>query len=654
MSFSITNGRSILPAMKRASLALAAFLFAFLFACLPLRGQSQINNGSSGSLSLPTSVSPAMGLYFTNTCPVANTSQCFFTAANTQVDSTASWASTGNTITITDGLFQPSDVGKRVAGYKATSGQAPLTGCIADRIAFGALTTGSVTIASYVSANQVTLSSNPADTVASGGCFIWGTPDDTTASAFETAYAATTAYCPRVMLASANYWFSSPHFYSQPLGCQSLPSLVAAQSSFGNLILPQGFELEGRGPGATQIYLGPDFPNGDGCAHQTGGGDSGCFAVPLMGKFTDFGISGGGQSTCQVANNVNLFVANVATLQNLTFTNMCFGTSGNTNNGIVVDQLVQMYQVNNSGWGNTCLVSNSPGWNQGYKVVCENAPVSNLTVNAQSAGVQYGFQCFGCFFDGSAQAAVGGSNIIFIASGAVARLFGTEISSAPVPGFTTTGSSLIQNHGGTLYCDQCYESATSGQFIVGYNGTLSGANAYVSSSIFTSGSGGAGSVVWEDVSGDSVYDLGGNNFGLASTGGFQPTNPIVDGHMLKGACTGTATSSSTLGLYGTGPNETATTCTSTTLGSGVVMTQGRTLATLQVTATHVGVSASSGVVTVLRNGVATTITCTIGTATSCHDFAHTVAVSAGDLISIQFTTQASEVLAGVQASIIWE
>ena len=123
---------------------------------------------------------------------------------------------------------------------------------------------------------------------------------------------------------------------------------------------------------------------------------------------------------------------------------------------------------------------------------------------------------------------------------------------------------------------------------------------------------------------------------------------------MRGICTGTATSSSTLGLYGIGPNETLTTCTSTTIGCGIPMTQARTVSTLQVTATHAGVNASSGVVTVLKNGSATTIRCTIGTGTSCNDFTHTVSFSAGDLLSIQFTTQASEVLAGVQAQVIWQ
>jgi len=59
-------------------------------------------------------------------------------------------------------------------------------------------------------------------------------------------------------------------------------------------------------------------------------------------------------------------------------------------------------------------------------------------------------------------------------------------------------------------------------------------------------------------------------------------------------------------------------------------------------------------VTVLKNGGATTITCTIGTATSCIDGTHTASFAQGDLISLQFTSQAADTLAGVKAQVIWQ
>jgi len=132
----------------------------------------------------------------------------------------------------------------------------------------------------------------------------------------------------------------------------------------------------------------------------------------------------------------------------------------------------------------------------------------------------------------------------------------------------------------------------------------------------------------------------------AATGG-----SLVPWKSVGGSCTGVATASQTLGLYGTGPNVTASACTSTTIGTGIPMQQSGYLTFLQATATTGGVGASSGVVTVLKNGSATAVTCTLGTGTSCYDFTHSVAFAVGDLISLQFTTQGSDTLAGVNASV---
>lgn len=165
--------------------------------------------------------------------------------------------------------------------------------------------------------------------------------------------------------------------------------------------------------------------------------------------------------------------------------------------------------------------------------------------------------------------------------------------------------------------------------------------------------GGGGGFTLKNVAGCIINSLGGNTFlngpSMSLAGPF-----IADGHSLKGACTGVATASQTLGLYGTGSNVTVATCTSTTIGLGVPLQGARTLQALTVTATAAGTNASSGVVTVLKNGVATTITCTIGTGTSCTDGTHSAAFADGDLASIQFTTQAADTLAGVKAFVEWE
>jgi hypothetical protein len=119
---------------------------------------------------------------------------------------------------------------------------------------------------------------------------------------------------------------------------------------------------------------------------------------------------------------------------------------------------------------------------------------------------------------------------------------------------------------------------------------------------------------------------------------------------LTGTCTSTFSATPGIySLYGTGPNITATTCAAqtTSLGAGMVMTQAGTLAGLNVTATAAG--GASAVVTVYKNGGATTITCSMNGVTACADVSHNVAYAQGDLISIAATVGTSDTLAGVKA-----
>ena len=146
---------------------------------------------------------------------------------------------------------------------------------------------------------------------------------------------------------------------------------------------------------------------------------------------------------------------------------------------------------------------------------------------------------------------------------------------------------------------------------------------------------------------------GGNKFTVIPTG----TGSFIGNNMLTGSCQGTATSSATLGLYGLGQFANPA-CTSTVVNLGVPVFQvplSGSINGLRCTATHAGVSASSGVVTVLKNNSTTVtsgpITCTIGTGTSCTDVAHYDIPAVGDVYSIKFTTQGSEVLAGVQCTL---
>lgn len=165
------------------------------------------------------------------------------------------------------------------------------------------------------------------------------------------------------------------------------------------------------------------------------------------------------------------------------------------------------------------------------------------------------------------------------------------------------------------------------------------------------------------VAGTVFQNQGGNtppNFGTSLFANSGQGQIIADGHSAAGTGTGTCTSSTTLFLRTTGINTAGavmpTTCTATTADVGQRVSGARVIWGMTVTATHAGFSASSGVVTLLKNGSATALTCTIGTGTTCTDSnsAHYVTCADGDLITFQVTTQATEVLAGLNAFAMWD
>lgn len=131
--------------------------------------------------------------------------------------------------------------------------------------------------------------------------------------------------------------------------------------------------------------------------------------------------------------------------------------------------------------------------------------------------------------------------------------------------------------------------------------------------------------------------------------------PLTEGlNWVAGSCTGTATASATLGLYGAGGGLT-TTCTSTTILDGAQQNRAFTAKNLSCTAGTGGVGSGSGVVTALKNHQGTnstqTVTCTFGTGTTCSDTTHTFNGVAGDIVGIQFTSAGSETLANVACTL---
>ncbi|MGD0632589.1 MAG: hypothetical protein ABR987_24965, partial [Terracidiphilus sp.] len=163
--------------------------------------------------------------------------------------------------------------------------------------------------------------------------------------------------------------------------------------------------------------------------------------------------------------------------------------------------------------------------------------------------------------------------------------------------------------------------------------------------------------------------------GLSDTGTTRLNNVTITGtcsgcsgnsvRTAQAFCTGPATSSSTLAMFGAG--SAIASCTSSVgreNGAQLLMNTGGSLSSLAVRCGQSGINSQSGAFSVwdLPSGTAmsgpgsgtnTGLSLTYGTAkanTTLFDLSHTFAYAKGDLLRIQFTTQANETLGECEAS----
>ena len=282
----------------------------------------------------------------------------------------------------------------------------------------------------------------------------------------------------------------------------------------------------------------------------------------------------------------------------------------------------------------------------GYPVTLIDANVSSggIVNVSSSSSAHYGWQWINSFSGLYGEAC----NSWEISSPYIAwNSFGDNFGGINVSGansndvFTLYGSSIIPYDCGAT---AAIAFGTSGATVRLYGSSTVDAGTEAGTNYDFTGTG--------NVIGDGSEHIVPGGSGLFSSGTINYAT--IGNHMIYGMCSGTATASTTLGLYGTGPNETTTSCTSTTIGSGMVMPKSGTVKYLTVVAGTAGHTSSSGVFTVMLNHAGgglstTTVTCTVGTGTFCQDSTHSFAVSAGDLVSIEFSTVAGETLANVQA-----
>lgn len=127
------------------------------------------------------------------------------------------------------------------------------------------------------------------------------------------------------------------------------------------------------------------------------------------------------------------------------------------------------------------------------------------------------------------------------------------------------------------------------------------------------------------------------------------------GQILGAYCGGTITSNATVNLFGDvgHPASGSAACTNVTAGAAGVPLRAGTIKNLRVRDLIVSGTASSGVVTVWKNNIQQTMTCTLGTSTACSDLTHSFTIADGDFVGIrvQSTAASGDTLGNIFASV---
>jgi hypothetical protein len=530
------------------------------------------------------------------------------------------------------------------------------------------------TISQVNSDTQITVSTTTTNACTVGQCtLVWG-DDETTPLANATA--AAVAACTVLQLPSANPENSGPAIMltqsatfgsATGKGCPNIQGGGALSPTGGMQV---GFGVSGGGFNASIVGITPNFSSAS-CTLGTSG--AACFFGEGDGlKMNAFSIQGFGNSQpgAGFANKIGVEIDEANNSYN---NDMYFGFWGAATgaNGLGIG-------IEFVGGGSQNKHFAEDGFGQvGIKAI--NGSQQGGLIFWNMTGADNGFVAFYDAMTNNAVTIVGGgfccvasnntSGIEVSANSggagtAVIHMYGTQFCYPTVTnsvvlstGYTVTQAGTTTGSGTIYLTDGCIDSALNTTF-QGADlliGSASNVNAvHLKNTTVKSETNNASTfLVNLGSSAGTLFDDGGNTYTTTGVGLFATGAGAIRslGPSVSGSCTGVGTAASTLGLYGTGPNVSLTTCTSTTIGSGTVQQAAGTLWGLIATATAAGTNASSGVVTVLKNGGATALTCTIGTTTRCVDGTHSVSYVAGDLISLQFTTQAADTLAGVKASV---
>jgi hypothetical protein len=558
-----------------------------------------LNSGGSASPLVSPNLSPWYASPNCGTqlnCTTINANGHFVIDATSTSTTTVTCPNSDCNFTGTDVLGRPiASVGQTV--WATTQGAAGFA-----FLNFTTVVCPQTTILSINGANSITLNATCTASGSANVVLVWGTKDGaalaTAGVAAQAAGAAMIVPANAVILTDQPFLNSGTYTNNHPT-----PALISA----GGIVE------------STEFIMTPDF-NWAACTGTSAVGGGVCFGS-VVNQITGIYIWGTGLPTAQNANCANgagkVILAGLsqgAELIGVNVNGVCPGTTGE---GIELNTFDENFDYGGvqDSMTKACVVNGIA--DQLRSSDCHNQQIA------------------------------GGLGLVINSGASAQDLASIYLGSTTIAGnFNTHGSHFVGN--GATFAVQCNSGGrwTSDGDFIGIDAATQNA-----AQINTGCVAGArntqfnGSVTGLTIGGSATFiDQGGNTISGASVSGGAKGQQIV-----IGKCTGVATASSTLGLWGAGAS--ATPCTSTTVSQGVVMGAPGTLSGLAVAASAGGVNASSGVVTVLKNGVTTAVTCTIGTSTGCSDISHTAAYVLGDIISIQFTTQAADTLANVYASV---
>jgi hypothetical protein len=494
--------------------------------------------------------------------------------------------------------------------------------------------------ATFVNAHTVTLSAAATGTCTQAnndGCvFVWG-PDDTTA--MQNAWNAAAAACGTLVLPAGDIILQSlPFFTAGTALCPTSPGIF----------ILYGLTVYGQGPLSTTILLSPAITLS---ASTSLFGSSANFSTTNR-SFHDFGVAAFTSATAPMSGGFIFDIFFNSTFYNM-FLQDVFPSSAN---------MVTTLRARSTTDGVTSVHSNI-FYNSGEQSIGGGNGGDGVIYFDNNIQGFFGLQTTGIVrshdnwisHNNTSLTTVGGTNGFsdrdnFLAS---TGTFGVQTPSASASyQFLNTRMTGTENGGGaTFFCQSTDTCIVGGEAsLVTNSGTgsaiLNAGTLTLRNATLTNSGGGvtlsnSGTVIFKE--GNSF--LTGN---ITNTGVFQ----VVDGEGgYQGACTGVVTSATTVGLYGLGQTA-ATTCTSTTVASGRVMTKTGKVYALYCTATAGNQAADA--CTVVKNGAAQTMTCSLNAAASCTDgtVAHQVSFVQGDILGIEVIGGTGTTLANVKGTLV--